>query len=273
MIRFLLPFLLVVMTGFSANYASYSPKTDPLVSNHDETYIAAKRDPVLRESVEVLPILEEHFNAYESYTVNQMTPGYKEFTFGNVMEDGKVYGRKFFRLGQGPPVETGGALDVYIEGKVMYVVQAPWGLAFTRDGRFDIDIHGRLVTFADQFLVLGENGPVLLGDKQDVYISSKGEIYKGGDLIDVIRVIQFANLNQIDSYNSHMYFSIVDFDVLEKEENPTYFLRQGYYEGAAVVKGLIGEVPRFTHVYQSSIYVVQRALRMYQSAITMGSHN
>lgn len=263
--------VLIVSVLIDSAILAYSPKSDPLVSNFDDTYLAPKMDPVIKHSVEVMPVLEEHFNAYESYTVNQLTPGYKEFTFGNVREDGKVYGRKFFRFGQGPPVETGSNLDVYIEGKVFYVVRGPWGEGYTRDGRFDVDSHGRLVTFADHFLVLGENGPILIGGRDDVYISPRGEVYKGGELVDVLAVVQFADLSQIDSFNSHMFFSVVGHESLTKQPDPVYYLRQGYYEGAAVVKGLIGEVPRFKHAYLTSAYVVQRALRMYQTGMTMGA--
>tara|TARA_Y100000389_G_scaffold42153_1_gene36866 strand:+ start:6453 stop:7301 length:849 start_codon:yes stop_codon:yes gene_type:complete len=249
----------------------YDPEKDPLVVDKSDVMLNPRMDSALRYPTQAMPIYEEHFNAYEAYTANQMTPGYKEYTFGNVSKDGHVYGRKFFRLGQGPPIETGGPLDVYVEGKAFFVIQGPFGQGYTRDGRFVLDSYGRLATIADYFLVMGENGPIVLDDTEAVYINANGEIYKNDRMIDRIRLVQFANLGEIDSFNSHIFYPVYGPGSVDLEENPKYYIRQGFYEGSAVVKGLIGELPRFKHGYLASAYTVQRTLRMYQNALTMGT--
>ena len=268
---YFLVFYSLISLNTIAYTPNYNPESDPLVVSNESTMLAPKMDAVLTYPVRAMPVYEEHFNAYEAYTVNQMTPGYKEYSFGNISKDGHVYGRKFFRLGQGPPVETGGPLDLYVEGKAFFVIRGPWGDGYTRDGRFIIDAYGRLATFADHFVVLGEMGPLVLDDDDNIYINNTGDVFKNGQLVDRIKLVQFSNLSQIDSFNSHIFYSTVGSDNLDVQENPVYYIRQGYYEGSAVVKGLIGEVPRFKHGYLSSAYTVQRVLRMYQKALTIPS--
>jgi flagellar basal body rod protein FlgF len=251
--------------------APYDPEKDPLIVDKSDVMMNPRMDAALTYPTQAMPVYEEHFNAFEAYTANQMTPGYKEYSFGNVSKEGMVYGRKFFRLGQGPPIETGQPLDVYVEGKAFFVIQGPFGQGYTRDGRFVIDSYGRLATFSDYFLVMGENGPIVLDSPESIYINSEGEIFRNERMIDKIRLVQFANLGEIDSFNSHIFYPINGPNAVALEENPKYYIRQGFYEGSAVVKGLIGEVPRFKHGYLASAYTVQRALKMYQTALTMGS--
>jgi len=271
----IIAFLCVYLVGLGAYgvtmTAPYNPENDPLIVDKSDVMMNSRMDSTLRYPTQAMPVYEEHFNAYEAYTANQMTPGYKEYSFGNVSKDGHVYGRKFFRLGQGPPIETGGLLDVYIEGKAFFVVQGPFGQGYTRDGRFVLDSYGRLATMADYFLVMGENGPIALESADNIYINSEGELYQNERAIDKIRLVQFANLGELDSFNSHIFYPINGPDAISLEENPKYYIRQGYYEGSAVVKGLIGEVPRFKHGYLASAYTVQRTLKMYQNALTIGA--
>ena len=71
---------------------------------------------------------------------------------------------------QGPLVPTGGPLDVAIEGDGFFIVDAPEGRRYTRDGSFNINTGGELVT-KDGFPVLGAgnariqvgSGPVEIG--------------------------------------------------------------------------------------------------------------
>jgi flagellar basal-body rod protein FlgF len=62
-------------------------------------------------------------------------------------------------LGQGPVQKTGNPLDVAIEGDAFFVVQTPRGERFTRNGSFQINANGELVT-AEGDRVLGEGGPI-----------------------------------------------------------------------------------------------------------------
>jgi len=60
---------------------------------------------------------------------------------------------------QGPVQHTGNPLDVAIDGDGYFVVQTPNGERYTRNGAFQVNGAGQLVT-ADGMPVLGDNGPI-----------------------------------------------------------------------------------------------------------------
>jgi flagellar basal-body rod protein FlgF len=61
---------------------------------------------------------------------------------------------------QGPAEKTGNPLDVSIDGKGFIAVQTPQGERYTRDGSFQINAQGQLVTTGGN-IVLGTNGPII----------------------------------------------------------------------------------------------------------------
>ncbi len=79
-------------------------------------------------------------------------------------------------LSSGAIEKTGNPLDVAIDGDAFLVVQTPRGERYTRNGSFQINATGQLVT-SDGNPVIGENGPITFQptDKQ-VSISSDGTI-------------------------------------------------------------------------------------------------
>ena len=94
----------------------------------------------------------------------------------------------FYRLSQGYPRETRNALDFFIEGKGFFVVELPGGWpAYTQDGRFELDDDGRLVTFEDNFPVLGENGHIYI-QNGGLDVTKEGVIYQNDQVVDTFRL-------------------------------------------------------------------------------------
>ena len=60
----------------------------------------------------------------------------------------------------GPVQQTGNPLDVAIDGDAFLVVQTPRGERYTRNGAFQINATGQLVT-AEGYQVLGDGGPIV----------------------------------------------------------------------------------------------------------------
>ena len=235
--------------------------------NLRDSYQGVKEDPTLRISAQGMAVGEQHYISYEAYTANQLTPGYREYAFANILVSGNLEAVRFFRLGQGPAIETGNKLDALVEGLAYLVIRGPWGLGYTRDGRFDLDIHGRLVTFADHYLVMGENGPIVLGKNRNPLFTPSGGIFVDGMFVDTFKLVQFADVSNIDSWNAVIYYAVDD--NLKEVPDPKYRIRQGWIEGPMVIKGLTGEVPRFKHVYDGSTFVIKRVIKGYQSALGM----
>lgn len=246
--------------------------SEGLVYDKSNTYVVPSYDPVLKDSVRSMAVMEEHWKAAFTYTTNQTTPGFKENYCANFLDkNGELQVSHFYRLGAGPPIESGNSFDCMIEGAAFFTIQGPWGIGYTRDGRFDLDIHGRLVTFSDHFLVLGQNGPINMDGRDRVVFGSKGEVYVKDELVDTLRLTEFLDVKQLDSFNSNIFFSLVDEGKLKLNENPIYFVRQGYYEGSNVTKAYFGEVARYRYVYYGNTYLVSRALKAYQNAISMAN--
>ena len=79
-------------------------------------------------------------------------------------------------LGQGPVERTGNPLDVALDGNAFFVVQVNGNERYTRNGAFQINTQGQLVT-NDGHPVIGTNGPITFqrGD-QDITIGRDGTI-------------------------------------------------------------------------------------------------
>jgi flagellar basal-body rod protein FlgF len=79
-------------------------------------------------------------------------------------------------LSAGPLEKTGNPLDVAIDGSALMVVQTPRGERYTRNGSFQINGSGELVT-SEGFQVLGEAGPLKFQPTDNqVSISADGTI-------------------------------------------------------------------------------------------------
>lgn len=99
---------------------------------------------------------------------------------------------------------TSNPLDLALSGDGFFEVQTPAGLRYTRDGSFTRNEQGYLVT-SDGYYVLGQNGPVKLPEGSDLSINSRGEIFSGGNFVDRLAVVSFADLRQMSKEGDNLY--------------------------------------------------------------------
>jgi flagellar basal-body rod protein FlgF len=79
-------------------------------------------------------------------------------------------------MSQGPIERTGNSLDVAVDGKGFLAVQTPNGVRYTRNGAFQLNATGQLVT-SDGYQVMGDAGPIVLQPTDSkVQISHDGTI-------------------------------------------------------------------------------------------------
>ncbi len=103
-------------------------------------------------------------------------------------------------FGQGPFQQTGGPLDTAIDGEGFFVVQTPRGERYTRNGAFQLNNAGELVTSTGD-RVLGDGGPITLQTTdRDIVVTSDGtiKVREGLSLTSDstrgrLRVVTFAN--------------------------------------------------------------------------------
>ena len=90
---------------------------------------------------------------------------------------------------------TGSKNDVALEGTGFFAVQMPDGAtAYTRDGEFQVNASGQLVS-KQGYPVLGESGPIQLdtANPAPLAVSATGEVSQGADVKGTLKVVSFNN--------------------------------------------------------------------------------
>ena len=115
-------------------------------------------------------------------------------------------------FGQGPVERTGNPLDLALDGNAMFVVQANGQERYTRNGAFQINNQGQLVT-NDGHQVIGATGPVVFqpGD-QDISIARDGTItVREGNNTNVdsvrgkLRIVSFERPQTLSKQGANLF--------------------------------------------------------------------
>jgi flagellar basal body rod protein FlgG len=132
---------------------------------------------------------------------------------------------------QGELKFTGDKSDVAIEGKGFFEVRLPSGsIAYTRDGEFQVNSQGQLVT-KQGYAVMGDSGPIQLdlSNTTPMTISSTGEISQGADLKGKLKITDFDHPELLTQVNGATF--LAGNPNLHSQPS-TATVRQGYVEGA-----------------------------------------
>lgn len=138
---------------------------------------------------------------------------------------------------QGALRSTGSVLDLAIEGKGFFEVLSPQGLRFTRNGGFQIDANGRLVT-KEGYPVLreGQGDPgqrLIQTGSRNITVSKAGEIFDGGNNIGKIAVSNFAIEDDLQKVGGSLY-ALKATAVSGPVASPEARVHQGFIEGSNV---------------------------------------
>ena len=100
---------------------------------------------------------------------------------------------------------TGNKLDVAINGEGYFVVQTPQGERYTRNGRFQKDQSGQIVT-QEGFPVLSDGGPVSIAPNDNkIDINRDGTIVTESGSLGRLRVVRFQNDQQMQQIGGSLY--------------------------------------------------------------------
>lgn len=125
---------------------------------------------------------------------------------------------------------TGSPLDLSVEGEVYFVVQGAHGEALTRQGNFQLDAAGRLVT-ASGAAVLGTGGEIRL-TTPNPRINEDGSIWEGATQVGQLRLAHVADPNQLQRAGGGLYGAGMSTYVSDARDAR---VRQGYVEAANTV--------------------------------------
>ncbi len=188
---------------------------------------------------------EDRFQAVNLAIVNAETPGFRRFDVLSrsfplelAMAEDRLASQGVMKpvtegiivnQAQGTSQPTGKKTDVAIEGTGFFVVQAPWGSGYTRDGRFRLDADGRLVYGKDGWPVLGEGGPIIIPPGKQLDISGNGVIRVDEQEVDRLQIVTFQNPEALESVNGVVLRSAEGRDLIVSPAEGTR-LAQGFVE-------------------------------------------
>ncbi len=170
----------------------------------------------------------------------------------------------FRNFEDGGLVETGGAIDVALSGKGFFVIDTPDGRRYTRNGNFQMDEEGRLVT-SEQHPVLDITGnPIVIGpDENDIQIAKDGSIETSLGPKTSFDVVTFDNLNDMRKVGGSMY---------ETEQDPfpaeNVSVHQGMIETSNVQPIMeITKMIEVSRAYQSAASMINDAEDLQRKAV------
>ncbi|MCG8468428.1 MAG: flagellar hook basal-body protein [Gemmatimonadetes bacterium] len=121
---------------------------------------------------------------------NVSSPGFKgHLIFAELRPGEQPAARQALDREQGTLSETGGPLDLVIEGPGFFVVDTPAGERLTRRGSFELDENGILVDPGGH-PVMGDGGVIAIPPEGEIVINDAGEITVDDELVDRLRVEQ-----------------------------------------------------------------------------------
>lgn len=174
------------------------------------------------------------------------------------------YGQ-FRNMTDGELKSTGNPLDVAISGKGFFKVQTPDGTEYTRNGHFQLDGQGQLVT-AEGYPVLTDAGTTIsfASDEGQISIASDGTISTNRGQRGKLSLVSFDNVQDMKAMGNSNYSTT-------QTENPVKEPKfvQGSLEGSNV--NAIAEMTNMIDVqrsYISAAKMVQAADDMRRQAIS-----
>jgi flagellar basal-body rod protein FlgF len=105
----------------------------------------------------------------------------------------------------GPLERTGNALDFAVEGDGFFAVQTAAGEAYTRDGRFNLNERGEIVT-RNGDVVLGEGGPITVDPEGGpLSVSRDGSVSQDEVVLGKVRVAMFETPGALERVGNNLW--------------------------------------------------------------------
>lgn len=155
---------------------------------------------------------------------------------------------------QGNLKNTGGDLDVAIEGDGFLVVNTERGERYTRMGNLSLDATGRLIDANGDSVLDSEDNEIILPSGGKVVIATNGQISVEGERIAQLHIVNFEDLHYLEKEGEGL-FKTLD-GATEKEF--TGSVRQGFTEGSNVniVKEMVNMIS-LNRNYEANQKVIQ----------------
>jgi flagellar basal-body rod protein FlgF len=102
---------------------------------------------------------------------------------------------------------TGNPLHAAIKGDAFFAVQTTGGERYTRNGAFEINARGQLVT-SDGHVVLGQSGPIAIGPEETgVSIAPDGAVLSNSGERGRLRLVRFNRPQALQNVGANLFAS------------------------------------------------------------------
>jgi flagellar basal-body rod protein FlgG len=150
--------------------------------------------------------------------------------------------------------ETNKPTDLMLATAGFFTVQTPTGKQYTRNGAFQVDGEGYLVTAAGD-RVLGVNGPLQVGS-EDFVVTKDGKIMVDNQKIDVLQIISFTNPQLLIPGENSYFYQPPQGAGIQNVGNPQVY--QGFLEQANVeLTNEMTKLIEVLRVYEANQRLVQ----------------
>lgn len=196
---------------------------------------------------------------------NSGTAGFKtDREFYNLYEQSlPVVERQYTDYSQGQLLPTGNPLNVALNGKGFFALNAPSGTVYTRNGTFRVSSGNQLETPEGYTLrnVLDNGKPINVDPKQSIDIAKDGTVTQGGQNVGQIEIAQPASPADTLKKLGSTYFALIDKNAATPEAAQDTEVLQGQLEQSNVAVG------------DSAVKLVSvmRQFEMMQKAINLGT--
>ena len=159
------------------------------------------------------------------------------------------------RYTQGAFRGTDSPLDMAVQGTGFFSVQTAQGVRYTRDGSFQRDGDGRLVTSRGD-LVLDAAGAPLTVPAGLIVVDTRGQIFVNDQPVGQIGVTEFVEPQQLRKAANNLF---EDTNNLAKPQpSPASLVHQGYLEGSNVDPArAMADLLAAQRSYESSARMIQ----------------
>lgn len=224
---------------------------------------------------------EKELQAIAHNISNANTQGYKEenIRFESLLKTEKQRSSKemanyqpiisnYVDFSKGAQLQTSNPLDFALDGEGFFEIEGKQGLEYTRNGAFNLNSEGYLVTSQGE-RVMGKAGPIVVNKQGPVQVTPQGLLQVDGEVQGEIKIVGFGNLSALKSLGASKFQAAAEAQI-KSIDSPSII--QGSIENSNV--NLVHNLSRMVEVsrlFESYMKVVKLKERMNQdNANTLG---
>ena len=214
----------------------------------------------------------QSFDSVYGIKVKDETVGYMNQNIGK-MSLGVKIGETYRSWDQGSLKNTESSYDFALAGDGFFSISftnkaGETSTLYTRDGSFQMNSEGYLVT-KDGDYVLGESGePIVLPtDATNIAVEPTGEIYADNEYVDSFLLTDFEDYNYLEMYGENLYRAI---DGATQADEVTATVNQGFKEASNInVVSEMVEMISIAREYESGQKVINAMDEMMSKMVSI----